>query len=185
MVRTEAEERSSRNKDNAHQSALFWIELANNRLTNICNHFISLAAILIPLSASLVISNNILNFNEKIMLVSTWITLFFSIVFGFLHQLLDVQFFVYLSRDSSKREELWSNTNRGYAQVLKDVLALGTTKNASSHLPLVLQGITFMIGIILISFIGISLLFKQVPTSSNLDHKFKHNIYRSLKQSRF
>ena len=150
-----------RNKDSVQKAALFWIELANDKLSEINKQLLSLSAILLPLTASVVISPITFREYEKTLMLLGWMFLFSSIIAGFIQIALDAVYFKDLSRDSSKREVLWSDSNRDIRDIEKDVKAIGDTPSSSSHLPLILQSLSISIGLLFIMVVAISLLLRK------------------------
>lgn len=153
------EEIRRRNKDSAQRAALFWIELANKRESELAGHLFTLSAVILPLSTSIVLSSIELDWIEKILLVFSWLFFIVSISFGFSQIIIDIKYFVKLSRDSSKREDLWSDSNRSYIDIDRDVTALGKVPGSSTGWPLYVQGITFIVAFIILIIIAILILF--------------------------
>ena len=164
------EEIKQRNKDAVQRAALFWIELANQRQSEIVRQLLGLSAVLLPLSASVVISNIELDKIEKVLLSSSWVLFLISIIAGFIQTHIDAAYFVMLSRDSSKRKLLWSDSNRNIKDIENDVKALGKVPQASTSLPIYFQALTFFIGLILIAFVGALILFENPPSTNQLMH---------------
>lgn len=172
------EEIRRRNKDAAQRHALFWVELANRRQSEVVRQLLGLSAVLLPLSASVVVANIELEKIEKILLFSSWVFFFISIVTGFIQIQLDAWYFVMLSRDSSKREALWSDSGRPISEIEKDVKALGKVPEMSTSLPLRLQALAFFIGLICVASVGGFILFRSARCKRHLDHPFR--FYRSV-----
>lgn len=179
------EEIRRRNKDAAQRAALFWIELANQRQSEIIRQLLGLSAVLLPLSASIILSNTPLDITEKYLLTSSWILFLISIIAGFIQIQIDSKYFVLLSRDSSKREELWSDSNRSVPTIEKEVASLGKVPGASTSLPQYIQAVTFFIGLILVAIVGALILFdtsrsKQSPNRLNWKtHDFFWKSYKN------
>lgn len=150
-----------RNKDSAQNAALFWIRLANDRLSEINKHLLGLATILLPLTASIVISPIKFREYEKTLMIIGWVFLFISIIAGFMQIVIDAIYFKDLSRDSSKREVLWSDTNSDIRNIDKDIKALGNTPASSTHIPLILQSLAISLGLFLIMLVAVLLLIKK------------------------
>lgn len=155
------EEIRQRNKDSYQRAALFWIDLANQRLSSFNKQLLTIAAILLPLTASLVAANFIdLRDFEKALLIIVWISLGFSLVGGVVQIIIDANYFKYLSRDSSRREEIWSGNDTN-EEMTKQTKLLGKTEPTSTHIPLWLQAFTLGQGLLLILVIAISLLLRK------------------------
>jgi len=161
------EELRQRNKDTVQKAALFWIELANKRQSEIEHELLAISAVLLPLSVSFVSTNVILDTTGKLLLSVSWILLLISIVMGFLQILIDSDFFLKLSRDSSKREVIWSDFTKDFEKANKEVEALGRVPGSSAMWPLYVQGISFFVGVLMLTIIGFSLVSKQ----SRLDNQ--------------
>lgn len=154
------EEIRRRNKDTAGRNALFWIELANQRQSEIIRQLLGLSAVLLPLSASILLADIKINQTEKILLLHGWIFLLISIIAGFIQIFVDVDYFVKVSQDSSNREVLWS-TNRTIRDIEKDVQKLGKVSSSSTDWPLRFQILTFSTGLVLIMVVAVFLLFDK------------------------
>ena len=180
------EEIRHRNKDAAERAALFWIQLANERQSEIVRQLLGLSSVLLPLSASIVISKVILNQIEIHLLVLSWILFLSSIAAGFIQIYLDSKFFVMISRDSSKRQELWSEGRRSVLSIERDVEALGKVSGESTSLPQKVQAVTFFLGLIFLMIVGSLILFNAssfAHSSAPLDkynklHKFSWTLYQ-------
>ncbi len=173
------EEIRRRNKDAAQHAALFWIQLANERQSEIIRQLLGLSAVLLPLSASIVISNEILSPIDKYLLASSWVFFLVSMVAGFIQIQEDSKYFLMLSRDSSKREELWSDSNHSVPNIERDVLALGKVPAQSTTLPQNIQAVTFFVGLILVMLTGSFILFKNAHPN-NQPSQFNRRIYMPL-----
>lgn len=162
MARSNNEDIRQRNKDAAQRAALFWVEFANKRIFEINKQLLTLATILLPITASVVgVEFLTLREFEKTMLVMGWILIFISIVTGGIQILIDAKYFLYLSRDSSKREVLWSNSNRNVEDIEKDVKSLGSVPGSSTHCPLVIQALAIFSGLLLIMIVAANLLIRR------------------------
>ncbi len=149
-----------RNKDAYQRGAFFWIDLANQRLGDFNRQLLSLAVILLPLTASVILSDLKLREFEKTLLILSWVSLGISVVAGLIQILIDTNYFKDLSRDSSKREKIWSDLFRPIADLEKDTKALGEVKGSSTHDPLKLQALFLLIGLVFIMIIAGSILFR-------------------------
>lgn len=139
-----------RNKDAYQRGAFFWINLANQRLGDFNKQLLAFAVVLLPLTASIILSRIDLNTFEKTLLVISWVFLGISILAGLIQILIDQDYFKKLSRDSSKREEIWSDLFRPIADLEKDTRALAKVNESSTHDPIKIQAIFLFIGLLLI-----------------------------------
>lgn len=154
----EEEKLRQRNKDSAQNAALFWIKLANDRLSEINKQLLGIALILLPLSGSITLSDETLCYSEKQLLIRGWFLLFISVMLGFVQILVDAFYFKYLATDSSSREFIWSNSSRHVLDSEKEVLMLGKVRAQSTHIPLFFQAVTLFFGLTLIMFVMYKLL---------------------------
>lgn len=150
-----------RSKDSYQRGAFFWIDLANRRLEDFNRQLLSLAVILLPLTSSILLSDIKLKDFEKTFLVLSWISLGVSIIAGFIQIGIDVVYFKDLSRDSSKRERIWSDFFRPITDLERETKALGEVKGSSTHDPLKLQALTLFIGLAFIMLIAGFILFSD------------------------
>lgn len=163
------EELRQRNKDAAQRAALFWIELANKRQSEIVHELLAVSAVLIPLSASIVIAKISLSVFQQHLLVIIWILLLLSVAAGFIQIAIDSNFFIALSRDASSREKLWSDTQRSVNDIENDVKKLGETPGSSTMIPVYIQAVTFLLALITITIVGISI----IPNTRNTSLHFQ------------
>ncbi len=148
-----------RNKDAVQRSALFWIKLTNDRLSEINKQLLGLATIILPITASVIAIEFLIPKDfEKNLLIIGWVLMFISIVAGGIQILVDARYFLFLSRDSSSREALWSDPNRSIEDIEKEVKSLGTMPSSSTHCPLVIQALAIFSGLFLIMLVAASLL---------------------------
>ncbi|MCL5431907.1 MAG: hypothetical protein M1484_02270 [Patescibacteria group bacterium] len=150
-----------RNKDSAQRAALFWIKLTNERESEIVRQLLALAAIILPLSASILLANITLLQIEKVLLMACWILLFVSIIAGFIQIIIDTRYFLKVSRDSSIRERLWSSTNRSIKDIDNDIVKLGEIPGSSGDWSLIIQGVAFFLAILLLLAVGFSIITQQ------------------------
>lgn len=107
--------------DRFQKAALYWNNLANQQIFELNKQLLSLAFIILPLTASIIAVEFIKPREfEKTLLILGWIFLFLSIILGFVQILLDAIYFNYLSNDSSTREYLWSQ-NKENDDIKKEV----------------------------------------------------------------
>lgn len=145
-------------KEGYSERALFWIDKANQQLSEFNKQLLVLATFLLPLTASVVVTSIKLSESQKIFLMIGWVYLFLSIVSGLIQYFIDANYFKNLSRDSSKREEIWSDLSRPKNQMEKETKDLGKVPEQSSFFPLTLQAFSLVAGIFLIIFVAITLL---------------------------
>lgn len=155
------EQLRQRNKDAFQKSALHWNNLANERLFEISKQLLGITLIILPLTGSIILANRIITPNEIELFVFGWITLFISIISGFINLWTEAKYFQYLSNDSSLREVIWSDSNRSVKEMDKKTTKLGSTKSISSPVPLIIQIATLFLGVILIMFVIYSLMKTQ------------------------
>lgn len=156
------EEIRRRNKDSVQKAAFFWIKLANDRLSEINKQLLSIAFILLPLTGSIVLANKKINFSDKTLLTHGWILLFISIFSGLIQILIDAIYFKSLSRDSSKREKIWSQIDKPISLLASEEKELGEVKGSSTHWPLIIQSFTMFIGLGLIMIVAYHLLSNNI-----------------------
>mgnify|MGYP001584568581 FL=1 len=150
-----------RSKESYQRGAFFWIDLANQRLGDFNRQLLALAVVLLPLTASISLSSIKLKDFEKTLLVLSWIALGVSIITGIIQILIDTIYFKDLSRDSSKREKIWSNFSRKVTDLEKETKAIGEVKESGSHDPLKIQASSLFIGLILIMVVAGFILFAR------------------------
>lgn len=155
------EETIQRNKDAFQRAALYWNNLANQRLFDFHKQLLGLATLLLPLTASIVLVESIkLKEFEKTLLLLGWVFLGISIVAGYIQILMDATYFNYLSNDSSQREEIWSS-NKKIEDMEKETQVLGKTSPSSTVTPLWIQTFSIFVGLSLLMVVAGSLLFKK------------------------
>ncbi len=177
-----------RNKDAAQRAALFWIELANQRQSEIIRQLLALSSVILPLSASVIVLNIQLSQSDKILLLASWLLFLFSILSGLIQLLFDSDYFVKISRDSSKRESIWSDSSKQFNKANREVEALGPVPGSSTTVPLYIQEISFCIALILLVIIGCRLLFTTRGSNSNTNNQevrqsSLNNYFKSLQHS--
>lgn len=150
-----------RNKDSYQKDALFWIDLSSQRLINLNSQLLGFTAILLPLTASIVLSDIKLEEREKWLLVLIWVLLIISIVAGLIQICIDMIYFRGLSRDSSNREKIWSDFSRPIVDLEKQTKKLGQVKESSTHAPLIIQAIALVVGLVVLIFLAGFILFSQ------------------------
>lgn len=154
-----SEEIRQRNKDAAQNAAFFWIQLANDRLSEINKQLLGIASILLPLTGSITLADIKLHQSEKNLLTISWVLLFISIAAGFWQIVVDAAYFRDLSKDNSTREVIWSDTKLPFTKMDKKIRKLGHVSSSSTHIPLIVQGITISTGLLLIMWVAYRLLF--------------------------
>lgn len=147
-----------RTKEGYSKRALFWIEKANQQLSEISKQLLVLAIFLLPLTASVVVTSVKLSESQKTFLKIGWAYLLLSIVSGLWQYFIDAKYFKDLSRDSSRREQIWSDLRRSRNQMEQETKDLGKVPEQSTFFPLTLQALSLAAGIILIIFVASTLL---------------------------
>lgn len=154
------EDKNFKEKIKLGSDALFWINLANESYFHLRNQLITLATLLLPLTASIVIlskdSKVLPSSQEKNLLIIGWILLGASIVFGLIQTWVDSTFFKGLSGDSSLREHFRNNLPGALAD--RVIKLLPHTPSKSTHWPLFFQTLTLLGGIIFIMFVAHGML---------------------------
>lgn len=142
-------------------AALYWNSLANQRYFELNKQLLSLASILLPLTASIaLVKPSPLNNVLRSLLVVGWGSLFTSILFGLFQIWKDTNYFAYLMADSSLREKFWCNPQMSNAEKEKAVDVLGETKSRGNIYPLFLQILFLLIGLLFIMIAAILLLYR-------------------------
>lgn len=167
-----------RNKDWAQHSAEFWIELANKRESEIVHELLAISSILLPLTISIILSNIHLETFQKAGIISVWILLLVSISMGLVQIAYDSNYFQKLSRDASKRSELWSNGKKDIHDTDKEVVALGKTPPSSAMWPVFTQAATFILALILIVVLGATIISRHQLNYKNSFLKNKTTLYK-------
>lgn len=144
------EEIRRRNKDSFQTAALYWNRFANERAIEISKQLLNIALVMLPLTGSIALANKAIPEVDLMLLLLGWIALFISIVSGFINFWLETKYFVYLSNDSSTREEIWSDTTTPIRELNRKTDELGRTKSESSLIPLVIQASALLIGVLFI-----------------------------------
>lgn len=147
-----------RTKEGYSERARFWIDKANQQISEFNKQLLSLATFLLPLTASVVVADLELSGSQKTLLITGWAFLFLSIISGLIQYVIDANYFKNLSRDSSRREEIWSDLYRSKNQLEQETKALGKVPSQSTHIPLSLQTFFIIAGIFLIMFVATTLL---------------------------
>lgn len=149
-------------KDSYQKDAIFWINLANQREFDFNKHLLSLAAILLPLTASVLALESIKLLQcEKILLMISWVSLGISIISGCIQIWFDSSFFVKLSRDSSAREVIWSNMQLPLSELENRTNQMGKMREKGSVTPLWIQIFALFEGLLLIMFTAASILIRK------------------------
>ena len=156
------EERGYREKVRMGNNALFWIKLANNRLSELNKQLLSLAMLLLPLTASIVvIPPDDLKLKEcnKDLLKYGWLFLGISIVAGLIQVVVEAHYFKRLSNDSSQRERFFDELPFDSAD--KANRKLKSVPGQSTHIPLHVQVYTLFAGLLLIMIVALELLLAR------------------------
>lgn len=173
----ENEQIRQKNKDSNQKIALHWNQFANERLFEISKQLLAIAFIILPLTGSIVLSDKMISPENIRLLVLGWISLFVSIISGFINFWIEANYFHDLSNDSSKRELLWSDSNRKVSEIEKDIKKLGTTEPNSSFLPLIMQGSFLCLGVFLIMLVVYGLLLQNSTKSTSIHYSSHHKTY--------
>lgn len=152
------EELRRRSKDAAHQAAFEWIRYANERLLEINRQLLGVATILLPLTGSIVLAPIKIGESEKTLLIVGWVSIFISIIVGFIQLTIETAFLKRWARYESKREEIFSDPNRSYEDMIKEAQLLQSPSEASTHIPLAIQIFTLFGGLILVMAVAIGIL---------------------------
>lgn len=144
------EQLRQRNKDAVQRAALFWIGLANDRLSEINKQLLAVGFLLLPLSGSVVLADIVICECEKFLLGIGWIFLFISIISGLFQIWVDAIYFKNVSRDSSQREKIWSKSGIPIKDLNKKIEELPVPKVLSTHIPLIVQAVSLLLGLIFI-----------------------------------
>ena len=155
-----------RNKDSFHNAALYWNNLANERVFEISKQLLGIALIVLPLTGSIVLADKKISQCNTTLLVVGWFMLFISVISGFINLWIEAKYFVYLSNDSSTREEIWSDTSTLLSKLDEKTVSLGKTKAESSPVPLIVQGVALFIGVFFIMITAYSLLGQDSTNNS-------------------
>ena len=147
--------------DRYQKAALYWNNLANQRVFELNRQLLALATIILPLTASIIAIDFIKPREfEKTLLLIGWVFLFLSIILAFVQIWIDANYFSYLSQDSSTREELWSH-DRENEKIKKDVDALGKVKGSSTFIPTIFQAFFVFTGLLFIMIVASSMLLRR------------------------
>lgn len=154
----EDEQLRQRNKDLFQKTALYWNQLANERLFEISKQLLGISFIILPLTGSIILADKIISPINFYLLILGWLLLFASIISGFFNLWVEAKYFNYLSSDSSTRENIWSNSSRSVTEMNERTNKLGATKPTSSFYPLIIQIAALSLGVFLIMLVMGSLL---------------------------
>ncbi len=150
------------NKNNAGRRADLWIKEANNRLNDLTRLFIGLAAIIPTITFGLITTALPIDLISRVLIVSSWIFAFISLVLGIISVYSDAFYFYTLSKIENKSEEIWSNRNVEYDQMnSKDIKNRAKYKSSSSFWWMIFQLITVFVSIVLITVVGGRILFSE------------------------
>lgn len=152
--------------ENWHQSAneaLYWNKMANDKLSEIDKQLLTIAFVLLPLTASVLGLNINLNDVLKTILIGGWIFTFVSIICGFVHIIIEADFFrKYLDYNTHRSTIYHKNLDKTLSTVEAKIEKLQSPSASSGHLFLILQGISISIGLLLIMIVaGFLLIMKQ------------------------
>ena len=143
-----------------NNSALYWNNLANQRIFELNRQLLYISTLLLPVTASIItIDNIVLREFEKTLILLGWIFIFLSIIIGLVQVWIDSGYFAYLSNDSSRREEYWSK-NEPNSKIKELVKLLGKTQSSSSMAPTYFQAILTFTGLLFIMVVAASQLLR-------------------------
>lgn len=167
--------RRRNNKNNYQKAALYWNQLANERLFEISKQLLAVGFIILPLTGSIILSNKTITSTSMTLLVIGWVFLFISIISGLFNLWDEAKYFNYLSSDSSRRELISSDPNRSEAEIDEEIKNLGTTKSASSFYPLIIQALTLFLGAMLIMIVFYTVISQNNNVKQSNPSKFYLN----------
>lgn len=158
--------------DRFQKAALYWNNLANQQIFELNKQLLAFATIILPLTASITVIDSIkLREYQIMLLILGWISLFLSIISGFIQIWIDAKYFNYVSNDSSTREFLWSQDEDN--NKIKDAVdKLGHIKPSSSPTPTYFQIFFVLTGLLMIMTVAVSMLISKNEVSN-----FKHFLH--------
>ena len=150
-----------KNKESYSKRALFWIRLANEKIDELNRQLLGLSFLLLPLTASIAITNIPTKEFQKTLIIVSWFFLFFSIIFGLIQIAIDANYFKLLSRDSSRRESIWADFTQSISNLERKTKSLGYMQGSSTFVALCFQIFTIFIGILLIMIVAGTILITK------------------------
>ncbi len=141
-----------------NNAALYWNNLGNQRIFELNRQLLYISTLLLPITASIITVDSIkLREFEKTFILLGWIFIFTSIIVGLIQVWIDAHYFVYLSNDSSTREEYWSKDEEN-KKIKEWINLLGKTRPSSSIVSTYFQAFLTFTGILLIMIVAASQL---------------------------
>jgi len=160
-----------RNKEFAARRADMWVKEANNKLNELSRLFLTLVTLVFTLSLPIISNPANLDITGKVLLMFSWFSSLLSLAFGIYNIWIDAKFFEKLKNVENKSERIWSETNGDYGEMFgKDRENRANLPMSTSFIPLILQLIFLVISMLLLTTIGIRLLFVTNPSRQPCSH---------------
>lgn len=154
----------------AGEEALYWNEMTNKYDSEITKQLLATAALLIPLTGSIVATDVVLNGALKTLLIGSLVFFFISMIFGVIDIFMAVNLFKSYMDYNSKRANNYFR-NRTHGKKLDDAESenrkLVPPPITSSIIPKSFQIASLGIGILLIIGVTVSLVVMHNPNKSD------------------
>ncbi len=143
-----------------YSAASHWNSHANEQELELTKQMLAFGTIFFTLSASLVaLDKTIINNEIRIIILFMWFFLLASLICGVIQIIININYFVYLMTDETKRMKVWKQTFKSLSELTKEEQHLGKTKPSSGHIFLILQGVFVILTLVTVLIIGVILLF--------------------------
>lgn len=131
--------------------ALFWSKMRNDKLSDLNNHFLTLATIVLPLSGTFLVGFSPVSSVVKTLVILGWISLLTSIVLGLAHVADSVNFFKdYVNYQSIRSTIYFNNLKKTLDDAEGDIKKLRKPKSSSDNNFIPYQALFLFIGLLLV-----------------------------------
>ncbi len=156
------EEARIRNKEFAARRADMWVKEANSKLNELSRLLLTLVALIFTLSLPIISNPDSLGVASKVLLILSWVSSLTSLSFGIYNIWIDAKFFENLKNIENTSEGIWSKTDGDYNEMFeKDQKNKSDLPKSTTFVPLALQLVFLTISLLLLTTIGVRLLFSD------------------------